>query len=311
MGRLLLSVCLVSLSLPATAGRPQPERLVEPVTVRHKFTPGRIARYRLQLAGQQAWMPQIQELQWGQMATDFVFTLRTKTVRPEGACTFDLLGESLRSAGETSGGRIDVAANRQGSALGLRGRDSARFESPSSLLQKPMTITFDDRGRLLFGTGLFPLAIYMLPQVDHRFWNLLTHAPEQAVQPGQNDDVSFDVPIPGAQGKTLKISGTRETAGWRAVKGQRLLTVKLVAKLDIQDTNVILKNGDQVHVVRGSYLATGQVLWDVDNGLLYSAQAKQTLQLTADLPIPRTLRSETNCSLQLLGYQDPPVPQRK
>ena len=83
----------------------------------HKFTPGRVARYRLQLAGQQAWTPSPAGLQWAQMSTDFVFTLRTKTVRPEGTCTFDLLGETLRSTGETLGGRIDVAATRQGSAV--------------------------------------------------------------------------------------------------------------------------------------------------------------------------------------------------
>lgn len=310
--RLLLLVCSVWLPLVAAAAPPQakPQPLVQPVTVRHQFVPGRIARYRLQLAGQQAWSPQPSGLQWGQMTTDFVFTLRTKTVRPEGTCTFDLLGERLRSAGQTSGGRIDVAATRQGSALGLRGRDSARLESDHSLLQKPMTITFDDRGRFRFGTGLLPLVIYMLPHVDHRFWSLLTHAPEQEVQPGQKDDISLDVPIPGAQGKTLKVSGSRETAGWRTVKGQRLLAIKLNAKLDIKDTNVILKNGDQVHVVSGSYLATGQVLWDVDNGLLYSAEAKQTLLLTADLPVPRALRSETKCSLRLLGYQDPAVPKK-
>jgi hypothetical protein len=308
---LLLVICCVLPPTEAMADPPQAQPLVESVTVRLKFPAGRIARYRLQLAGQQAWNPRLAGLQWGQMATDFEFTLHTKTVRPERTCTFDLLGETLRSTGKTFRGRIDVAATRQGSTLGVRGRDSVGLESRHSLLQQPMTVTLDSRGRFRYGTGLLPLAIYMLPHVDHRFWNLLAHAPEQSVQPGQRDDVSLQVPIPGAQGKTLQISGARETAGWKTVKGRGLLAIKLGAQLDVQDTNLVLKNGDRVHVVSGSYLAKGQALWDVDNGLLYSAEAQQALLLTADLPVPRALRSETKCSLKLLGYQDLPVPKKK
>ena len=59
----------------------------ETATIRMQFLPGRMMRYNLKLGGQTAWTPHVRGVQWGQMATDFTFTLRTKTIRPSGACT--------------------------------------------------------------------------------------------------------------------------------------------------------------------------------------------------------------------------------
>ena len=291
----------------AKAAAPPEDKLAENarVTIRHDFKPGRLLRYRLQLSGQTAWTPPLRLADVGQMATDFTFTLHTKTLRPGGACTFDLLGERLRSAGQTPAGRIDVAAVRNRAVLGLSGRDSIGVSSDKSPLDHPMTITLGPRGRFHFGTGLLPLAIYMIPHVDHRFWNLLTLAPQQPVSAGDAWEVDFALPVPGAKGTPLQLEGKwsvleRETHGRRS-----LLPIELTANLDLENSNVLLKNGEEIHVSKGSYRAAGRVLWDVEAGLLSSATAGQTILITADAPIHRALQSRAQCTLELLGVEEP------
>jgi hypothetical protein len=167
-----------------------------------------------------------------------------------------------------------------------------------------MTITIGPRGEFRFGTGLVPLVIYMLPHVDHRFWTLLTVAPQKAASPGDKRQIDFDLPVPGAKGKPPGITSTWEVLGWQKRSRRDVLPVRLSAKLEINDSNFILKNGDQIHVTTGTYEAEGTALWDVENGLLHSATADQKILLTADQPVPRALRSESRCTLQLLGVQD-------
>jgi hypothetical protein len=277
----------------------------QPVTIRHDFKPGRLLRYHLQLAGETAWVPPVRLADWGQMVTNFTFTLRAKTLWPDGACTFDLVGEALRSAGRTPGGRIDVAATRGQSALGLSGRHSIGVASATSPLDPPMTITLGTRGQFRFATGLLPLAIYALPHVDPVFWTLLCVAPEKPVAPGENWEVDFAMPVPGAQGKPLRVQGD-----WKVLDRQRygprnVLPVELAAKLDLKDSEVLLKNGERIHVAAGSYVASGRALWDPEAGLLCEAAAEQTILITADRPVPRELRSQSKCTLKLLGVQDP------
>ncbi|MHC4181079.1 MAG: hypothetical protein ACYSWU_26580, partial [Planctomycetota bacterium] len=216
-------------------------------------------------------------------------------------CTFDLLGESLQSAGQTAKGRIAVAASRQKSKLKARGKGSLAVSSDKSPLQRPMTVTFGPRGEFRFGTGLMPLAIYMLPHVDHRFWTLLTVAPHKPVAPGDHWEVDFHLPVPGAKGKPLSIVGEWKVLGWQRYRGRNVLAIGLAGQLDLNDSNVLLKNGDWIHVATGSYNAAGKVLWDVPNGVLCSATAEQQILITSDLPTPRVLRSENKCSLELVG----------
>jgi len=275
------------------------------VTIRHHFAPGRLLRYHMQLAGDTAWNPPLRPADRVQMATEFTFTLRGKTVRPGGACTFDLLGEGLRSTGQTPAGRINVAAGRGQSAVSLGGRETIGFSSAKSPLDGPMTITLGPRGEYRFGTGLLPLVIYMLPNVDHRFWTLLTAAPLQPVAPGDRWEVAFAVPVPGSEGRPLQIAGE-----WRVLDRERhgrrdVLPIQLTATLDLDNANVLLQNGDEIHVSTGSYTATGRALWDVEAGLLCSATAEQSILIAADMPVRRTLRSENRCALRLLGMQEP------
>jgi hypothetical protein len=291
--------------VPAMANKKE-QPPVGPVEIRLVFTTGQLLRYDLKLSGQTAWTPQVRGADWGQMATEFTFTLRAKTLRADGACTFDLLGESLHSAGHTAKGKIAVAASRQKSKLKARGKGSLAVSSDRSPLQNPMTLTIGPRGEFRFGTGLIPLAIYMLPHVDHRFWTLLTVAPNKPVAPGDRWDVDFQMPVPGAAGKPLSVKGAWRVLGWQKYGSQDVLAIALAAQLDLKDSNVLLTNGDLVHVAKGSYTAAGKALWDVRSGVLCSATAEQQILLASDLPIPRALRSESKCSLQLVGRQNPP-----
>ena len=78
-----------------------------------------------------------------------------------------------------------------------------------------------------------------------------------------------------------------------------------MANLDLENSNVLLRNGEEIHVSKGGYRAAGKVLWDVEAGLLWSARAEQAILITADAPIPRALRSRARCTLELLGVEEP------
>ncbi len=302
----MLAILIVAGEVRAGAAkRNRPEPAV-PVEIRLDFDAGRLLRYHLQLSGQTAWTPHLQGVDWGQMATEFTFTLRPKAFRPDGSCTFELLGESLQSAGQTAKGKIAVAASRQQSKLKARGKHSLAVSSEKSPLQKPMSLTIGPRGALRFGTGLAPLAIYMLPHVDHRFWTLLTVAPAKPVAPGDQWDADYQLPVPGAEGEPLNVQGRWEVTGREKYGSQDVLAIRLVALLDLKGSNVLLKNGDRIHVAKGTYSATGKVLWDVEHGVLCSATAQQQILLASDLPVPRALRSASKCSLRLVGLQNPP-----
>ena len=306
----LLATAVVAGESAAADEADKKQQDAKSVVVRLKFEPGRLMRYNITLAGQTAWTPALPQGQWGQMATDFTFVLRTKTVRPDASCTFDLLGETLRCTGQSAKGRIDVAANRQRVKLGLHGRDSLGLAGDRSPLAKPMTVTLAPRGQWRFGTGLAPMAIFMLPNVDHRFWTQLTTAPKDPVTPGDDWQLELNLPVPGSKGLPLKVRCTSRVAGWEKADGRNLLAIESEAKLELKDTNLLLNNGDKIHVVAGNYHARGKALWDVEAGYLFSAEAHQQLAADADLPIQRQLRSENRCKLRLLHAQEGPVGQR-
>jgi hypothetical protein len=287
------------------AGKDNGKKDSGPVTIRLDFKPGQMYRYNLQLSGQTAWTPQVPGADWGQMATDFTFILRAKTMRPDGSCTFDLFGEALQCAGQTAGGRIQVAANRQKARLEARGKGSLGLSSDDSPLAKPMTLTLGPRGDIRFGTGLLPIAIYMLPQVNHLFWTLLTTAPEKPLKPDDQWEVQFSLPLPGVAGKPLDVTARWKVLGWKKYGSQDVLAVGLAAALNLKDARVILMNGDEVRLVQGTYEASGQSHWDVEHGVLCTAMANQDIFLAADVPIARALRSNGKCALRLLGSEKP------
>ena len=275
------------------------------VLIRPIYREGQALRYHLKLSGAAAWTPKLEGFRWGKMATDFTFVLAAKTLRNSGACTFRLLGEQLRSTGEGPDGAAGVEADRQRSRIKVRNR--WEVWSDRTPLTRPMTMTFGPRGAFRFGTGLLPVAIYMLPAVDHRFWTVLTVAPGKQVAPGDKWEDAFQFPVPGAPGTPLKLTARWEVLDWRTYRKQRVLAIGLRAGLDLKDSPLILKNGDRVHVTSGTYDAAGEVLWDPTNGLLCSATARQKILAKVDKPVARALRSEFKSSLKLLEAKKPPT----
>lgn len=276
-------------------GNKQPAK----VLVRPAYKEGRLLRYRLKLSGATVWTPDARELEWGKRNTDFTFVLRGKTLRQTGACTFELLGQSLRSAAEGPKGKVEVEASPEKAKIKANGKwATSRTHNP---LHKEMTVTFGPRGAYRFGTGLWRIAVYLLPHVDVRFWTLLTSAPENEVGPGDSWHEEFQLPVPGAKGKPLHLTGSWKVLGWQTYRGQKVLAMALAAELDLRDSDLLLNNGDRVRVHTGVYLAKGKALWDVKHGALCSATAEQKILVKASGSKPRALRSEHKCSLQLLA----------
>ena len=277
--------------------------LAEKVLIRPKYVPGQLQQYRLQLAGGAAWTPVHSDLAWGRMKTDFRFTLQTKVIRDSGACTFNLLGEYLHSIGLGPNGSIEVEGSRRETAVRLNGKWQAN--SDKGMLARPMTITLGQLGTVRYGTGLAPLAVYMLPHIDRRFWTLLTVAPLKEVAPGDGWEAQFNFAVPGGKGKPLSVKGKWVVQKWRSYRGRKVLPLALAAELDLKNSNVLLRNGDLIHIAAGSYKAEGTALWDVANGLLCAAEAWQNVYIRADAPVRRVHKSETKCTLELLGAGQP------
>ena len=255
-------------------------------------------QYKLNLYGAGAWIPGARQLNWGRMQTDFDFILRTKALRDSGACTFELLGQTIKSVGDGPNGAIGIEANRQKARITVGAKHKDLDRSP---LARPMTMTFGRRGGYMFGTGLAPIALYMLPHVDGRFWRLLTVAPLRKVAPGDEWEVDFNSAVPGSKpGKPLNVKARWKVLGWQRYRGRKVLAIALAAKLSLKGTKVMLRNGDMAHVAGGSYQAEGKVLWDVEHGQLCSAAARQQVLIKADRPTARALRSESRVNLQLL-----------
>ncbi|MBI5724345.1 MAG: hypothetical protein HZA50_10340 [Planctomycetes bacterium] len=277
------------------------------VLVRPQYPDGQKLRYNLNMTGAAAWYPTQKDLNWGKMTTDLTFVLSHKVVRKSGACTYELTGENLKTTGEDNKGRFEVTADRQRIAGNLHG--TTFFAPELNPLTKEMTITVGPRWGFQFGTGLLPIAIYLLPSVDKLFWTLLTVAPEKEVASGDAWENEFEYQLPDSKGQPLKVKGAWKATGWEQYKGVKCLAMTLSAELSLKDTEVLLLNGDKVHVADGSYKADGKVLWDVEHGLMCSATAEQKILITCDRPDARALRSEVKCTLSLmeafLGDKDP------
>jgi hypothetical protein len=283
----------------ADAGKAPPAK----VRIRPKYALDLVLRYRLKLVGATAWTPRVRGLRWGKMDTDFTFMLAAKALRRTGACTFRLLGEGLRSQGEGPDGAIGIEASRRRSRVKVKDRWQVWLDK--SPLARPMTLTLGKLGGFRFGTGLAPVAIYMLPHVDQRFWAVLTAAPLREVAPGDRWRQEIDLPVPGAKGKPLKLKGTWQVVGWRKHRDEKVLAITLEASLTLEGSDLMLRNGDVIHVTHGTCQATGKVLWDVEAGLPRLAEARQRILIKADKPAARALRSEAKCSLEQLRLPRP------
>jgi hypothetical protein len=269
------------------------------ILIRPTYVEGRTLRYHLNAGGATAWTPAQTALGWSKAATDFTFGLRAKVVRESGACTFAVVGENLRSAASSHKGSSLVSATPEKFTLQVNGKSfTTREHNP---LNKETTVTLGPLGTYRFGTGAAPLAVFLLPNVDKIFWTLLTTAPVGKVSPGDAWSKEFTLPVPGGQGRPLHVTGKWKVIGWETYRGQKVLAMALAGELALEDSTVILKNGDRAHVQTGSYKAEGKVLWDIEHGVLCSVAAKQKILIKSDRPTFRALRSEHTATLKFLG----------
>lgn len=306
---LLVATTVTAAVIPSTsADAAPPQRPLandDPVTIRLNVQPGHLLRYNFNATGQTAWAPMQKNTNWGQMATDFTYVLRAKTLRPDGSCTFELLGEQLHSTGETDKGKIDVKLDRQ--KVKIKPRGGLGIKSKKSPLENAMTVTLGPQSEYRFGTGLGPIAIYMLPHIDRHFWTFLTIAPADPVAPGDQWEKEFNLPLPGAAGEPLQVEVTWSVSGRKRSGNTDVLAISLAAEIDLVDTNLLMKNGDNLHIAKGKFVASGKALWDVRHGILRSATGKQQYLLSADRPTRRELRSQSTASMRLLDERIPPM----
>jgi len=272
------------------------------VLVRAKFVPNRSMRYNLKLSGSSAWSPAEKGLDWSKMETDFTFDLATKVLRDSGACTFHLVGQKLKSSGSGPKGRVGIQADRRKVRLKVGGAWKA--QSDKSPLAKPMTLTQGPLGGVRFTTGTLPIALYVVPRVDRRFWALLTAAPLGKVAVGDEWSERFSVGLPGAQGKPLELNGKWKVLGYRRYGGRKVLTFALAVKMDLKNSKVMLRNGDMAYVHTGKYLAEGLAMWDVQRGVLSFASANQKIAIQAEKSKTRAFRSEHKCTLELKSFKE-------
>ncbi len=269
------------------------------VLIRPTYVEGRTLRYHLNASGATAWTPAQTALGWSKGTTDFTFGLRAKVVRESGACTFAVVGENLRSTADSHKGHSQVSATPEKFTLQINGKSfTTREHNP---LNKETTVTLGPLGAYRFGTGAAPLIVFMMPNVDKIFWTLLTTAPINKVAPGDAWSKEFNLAVPGGRGRPLRVTGKWKVIGWETYRGQKVLAIALAGELALEDSMLILKNGDRAHVHSGSYKAEGKVLWDVEHGVLCSVAAKQKILIKADRPSLRALRSEHTATLKFLG----------
>lgn len=301
MRRLAIVAVLLGSGAMTAAGADKDGR----VTIRAVHKEGQLLQYRLKLSGAAAWTPSLRDIQWGRMTTDFLFTLRGKTLRETGACTYELLGHQLNSVGEGPKGKFVLRATPKSCSLRFNNSNADDVSAEGGPLARPMTATFGPRWNGRFGTGLLPVAPYLLPGMDKTFLRHLTTAPLKPVKPGDTWSTEFDLAAPGGKGRPLKVKAQWEVTGWKTLAGRKVLVISKSAKLTMADSNLLLRNGDTIHVVSGKYTGHGTAYWDVEGGRLVAVSAAETLLAKADKPEPRALRGESKVDLKLLRYQAP------
>lgn len=267
--------------------------------IRRHFKDEKKLTYAMSIQGSGSWSPKKDGMSSGDSSTEFQFSLVPKTVRESGACTYDLIGETLKAKAETAKGSAYVYATRSGCSLRL-GRLKTTDNKANPLLHD-MSITFGPRNMLLYGTGLQHIVLFFGVHVDPRFWGVLTMAPQDPVGVGDEWSTDFKVQVPDTKGLPLDVKAQAKVTGWDTYKGRRCLVGRMTAELELKDTWVTLKNGDRIRVDKGKYTAEGKVLWDVQKGLICYATAQNTLTVRADKPDRKSLTYKVSCTLRLLA----------
>jgi len=291
---LTLIMVLVGGSLPAQADAP-----AGPITIRPQYKEGMALAYHWKMAAKTGWLPAQQGVDFVAGETDFVFTLAGKTLRDDGSMTFRVLGDTLHAKGESNKGRIGVEATAKQARLLLN--NSWFGPSNNTPLAHEITITLGSRFEGKLGTGLEHIAPYFLPSIDHTFWSRLTEAPEAALTVGQAGEKSFEWPLPGTSSKPVDVKAAWKVEAPRLYRGQRVLPIRLAAKLELDNTPAVLANGDKINLKHAVYEAEGVAYWHLEKGILCYAEAQEKCAGFAAAPDQRKIAHLATSTLELIN----------
>ncbi len=246
--------------------------------------------YTWHLENELSWSPAVKGADWVTMSTDFEFFLDAKYLHGDGGCLFEIEGKNLESVAESAKGKLGLRAMPTEASL-LLGKNWLN-PGPNTPLAKPMTVTIGKRFQATASTGLDSIALFFLPGVDPRVWFAMTTAPQGELSVGDAWAQEFDLPIPGAEGEPIHVVISIEVAGVETIKDVPVLTIRATGELNLADTNVRMKDGQNLHILHGRYEAVGVAKWDGQRGILRFAEVEQSLRATADEPETRRLASK-------------------
>lgn len=296
LAAVLAGVMLLSLGATSAGAEKSKKYLL-----RWKFGADRTLKYNWEVESELRWRPQRGNLKWVEVDTNFTFELKEKLIRESGACTFNLYGKKLKGKVKGPEGTWTIDATERSARI-KRIDKSAKVKTDSPF-EKEMTVTIGPRGGARYGTGVGLIAPFFRVGVDNIFWRILTTAPKEEVGVGDKWDVDFNLRLPDSRGNPLQVTGTGRVTGWKTIKGHKCLVLKLECVLELKDTMVTFKNGDQRHVKKGRYEVSGKAMWDPRKGILCGAEANGELLLDTDKPNKSTLKGKGRTKLRLLSVR--------
>lgn len=262
-----------------------------------EFRIGDRFHYTWHLENELSWSPAVKGTDWVTMSTDFDFFLDAKYLHDDGGCLFGLDGKNLQSVAESAKGKLGLRASPSEASL-LFGKNWTK-PGPNTPLAKPMTVTMGNRFQVTSSTGLEAIALFFLPGVDPRVWFVMTTAPQGDLSVGDAWAHDFDVAIPGAEGEPLHVVVSVEVAAVEMLKDAPVLTIRATGELNLADTDVRMKDGQNLHILHGRYEASAVAKWDIQRGFLRFAEVEQSLRATTDEPETHRLASQAVSRLVL------------
>jgi len=265
----LAATFIGALLSPAMAAEP------EGITIAPKYEEGMRLSYRWKIDAKLSGEHPREDIDAGELETEFVFDLVAKTVRLRGGCTFDVEPKTLKSMAGQGYEKIGIDATPSGAKHFWDHEWHRRVDRTP--LPQPMTVTLGPRFEYQFGTRVGHLGKFFLGLGDPRLWIALTTAPKKDMVSGKIEEQQWNLPVPGAQGKPLSVQFGRRVIGVKRYRGSSVLVLELAGRMDLAGSDLTLKNGDQVLVDRGRYVARGVAFWHIDKGVLCYADAEQSL----------------------------------
>ena len=291
-------VALVLLCIVPTPTHAQSSEIL----IRPDYREGETLNYNLLLQANSRWNPTEEGQSWVVLETDFTFGLRTKAIRPSGAATFTLHGQKLAARGDSHKGVLGIETNTKRTRL-LTHKGWTDFMERSPFDGDPeMTLTLGDRFQPLFSTHTVGLRACLLPQVNHAFWWLLTTAPKDPVTLGSEWEDQFKWQIPhAAPGNPLQVRVRVQVLPQRTYRKQPVIPIRITARMTLEDTEAILRNGDKVTIDKAVYEADGTAYWHVARGILCFAKAEESLKGQTRNHPRRQINHQAEATLKLLS----------